>query len=156
MLSIRIGPVWDWAGDNSEDKVGDLIMATVLCKAIPNIAENSLKFQAIVGTSAHSDKIATQYLMTATTTGNEIWNSHEFLAAASTLRQIEPLVLGSVESEAREEGLVSLFKDFSTNDNGRAIGQIAAKGGGYVRSFEIKADDLGDARGVFSHLNPWG
>ncbi|KAJ5726254.1 uncharacterized protein N7483_007611 [Penicillium malachiteum] len=74
---------------------------------------------------------------------------------ASTLQQTEPIILGGVESATREDGMISLFKDFSTAERGRCVGQVSAPGGGYSRSFEFKAVKLGNLRGVFSLLNPW-
>lgn len=109
-----------------------------------------------MGTAAHGTKAATQYIINPTGGENEVWFPLTFPADASILRQTEPIVLGGVESDNREDGMVSLFKDFSTGERGRCVGQVSAPRGGYSRSFEFKASKLGDLRGVFSLLNPWG
>ncbi|KAF3931579.1 hypothetical protein ABW19_dt0209250 [Dactylella cylindrospora] len=149
---------WVIAADNSQDHVGDLVISSILCrsKSPSRTKGDSPEFEVIVGTQAHGSKIGTHYLVDPTTHQNFRWIAMTFPAAASTLVQTEPLVLGTVESGFTEDGLVSLFKDFSSGEEGRCVGQVAAEGGGYSRSFEYKAGELGDLRAVYSVLNPWG
>ncbi|KAI0402760.1 hypothetical protein F4802DRAFT_337581 [Xylaria palmicola] len=151
---------WTKVLDNTVEPVGNLIISSLLC----NLSEpvgllKARKFEIVVGSSTTeegngSDKFGTFYRVNPEADERTRWNVMSFPAAASTLLQSEPLVIGSISAPS-EQGMVSVFKDFAQNAKARVVGHITDPTGGISRTFEFKTGRLGDTRSVFSHRNPW-
>ncbi|KAK3996638.1 hypothetical protein QBC44DRAFT_304142 [Cladorrhinum sp. PSN332] len=157
---------WVKVLDNAIDPVGNLVITSLQCSSI-NVNTSSSsppnprpRLEIVVGTMAASTRTATFYRVDPKRENSAPWHVMTFPAAASSLRQTSPLLIGPLVRRAPlEQGMVSVFKDHSASDQAvaRVIGHVSDPTGGVSRTFEFKtAGKLGDVRSVFSHRNPWG
>ncbi|KAL6705341.1 hypothetical protein ACN47E_007151 [Coniothyrium glycines] len=151
------GMQWTMVPDNTipTDRVGAVAISSLLCKVLLNDDSSLKTFQVIVSTAQHDDKIATIYNVHTKGSNGWYWTPSSFPVAASLLTQTEPLILGE-QGGTREEGLVSMVKDYAVSSRLRCVGQRCTSTGGYYSSFEYKAGELGNLRSAFSHLNIFG